>query len=95
MPMSSLRRNFGAERGSLNYWKPDPWRRCNQLLGEGLHEDRASRTAVSSALAILGAVKGNWLATWLRLQIRLARVREDLVQLELARLHERFLRKRA
>ncbi len=40
-------------------------------------------------------MKGNWLATWLRLQIRLARVREDLVQLELARLHERFLRKRA
>jgi hypothetical protein len=32
-----------------------------------------------SASSILGAVKGNWLAAWLRLQIRLARVREDLV----------------
>ena len=28
---------------------------------------------------ILAAMKGNWLATWLRLQVRLARVREDLV----------------
>ena len=64
-----------------------------QFLEEVIDEDGASRTAASSALAIFGSVEGNWLATWL--QIRLARVREDLVQLELARLHERFFWKRA
>ncbi len=38
-----------------------------QFLEEVLDQDRASRTATSSALANVRAVKGNCLATWLRL----------------------------